>query len=70
MSEHDEAGEVVRMNIRMRSTPWFVEGEKPIVRVEEGRLAYDLEAVSKGKAVNNAYEASPSSRASANRTAG
>ena len=47
-----------------------VEGEKPIVRVEEGRLAYDLEAVSKGKAVNNAYEASPSCRASANRTAG
>lgn len=27
------------------------------MRVEEGRLAYDLEAVSKGKAVNNAYEA-------------
>ena len=56
-SEHDEAGEVVLHEYTNALDAVVVEGEKPIVRVEEGRLAYDLEAVSKGKAVNNAYEA-------------
>lgn len=69
-SEHDEAGEVVLHEYTNALDAVVVEGEKPIVRVEEGRLAYDLEAVSKGKAVNNAYEALTSCRASANRTAG
>lgn len=55
MSEHDEAGEVVLHEYTNALDAVVVEGEKPIVRVEEGRLAYDLEAVSKGKAVNNAY---------------
>lgn len=69
-SEHDEAGEVVLHEYTNALDAVVVEGEKPIVRVEEGRLAYDMEAVSKGKAVNNAYEALTQLRASANRTAG
>lgn len=34
-----------------------VNAERPVVRVEEGRLDYDLEAATRGMTVNNAYEA-------------
>lgn len=34
-----------------------VKGERPVVQVEEGRLNYDLELLTQGQAVNNAYEA-------------
>ena len=34
-----------------------VSAERPVVRVEEGKLSYDLGAATKGMAVNNAYEA-------------
>lgn len=34
-----------------------VEGERPVVKVEQGRLSYDLERLTEGQAVNNAYEA-------------
>ena len=34
-----------------------VSAELPVVRVEEGRLDYDLEAATRGMTVNNAYEA-------------
>lgn len=34
-----------------------VKGERPIVKIEDGKLAYNLQAVAKNKAVNNAYEA-------------
>lgn len=34
-----------------------VSAERPVVRVEEGRLDYDLEAATRGMTVNNAYEA-------------
>ena len=33
-----------------------VKAERPIVRVEEGRLNYDLEQIVRGKVVNNTYE--------------
>lgn len=56
-SESDDTGETVLHENTNMLDAVIVEGEKPIVRVEQGRLAYDLEAVSKGKAVNNAYEA-------------
>ena len=34
-----------------------VEGERPVVKVEQGRLNYDLGRLTEGQAVNNAYEA-------------
>ena len=34
-----------------------VEGERPVVKVEQGRLDYDLGRLTEGQAVNNAYEA-------------
>ncbi len=37
-SEHDEAGEVVLHEYTNALDAVVVEGEKPIVRVEEGRL--------------------------------
>lgn len=34
-----------------------VQGERPVVKVEQGRLTYDLERLVEGQAVNNAFEA-------------
>lgn len=34
-----------------------VRGERPVVKVEQGRLNYDLGRLTEGQAVNNAYEA-------------
>ena len=34
-----------------------VEGERPVVKVEQGRLNYDLGRLTEGQAVNNVYEA-------------
>lgn len=34
-----------------------VKGERPVVKVEQGRLNYDLGQLTEGQAVNNAYEA-------------
>lgn len=34
-----------------------IEGERPVVKVEQGRLSYDLGRLTEGQAVNNAYEA-------------
>ena len=34
-----------------------VKGERPIVKIEDGKLSYDLQAVAQNKAVNNAYDA-------------
>ena len=55
-----ESGEAGTVTLHERSTEIgavVVEGERPVVRIEQGRLAYDLQAVVRGKAVNNAYEA-------------
>ena len=55
-----ESGEAGTVTLHERSTgigAVVVEGERPVVRIEQGRLAYDLQAVVRGKAVNNAYEA-------------
>lgn len=56
-SDADAPGEIVLREAAAAIGAVVVEGERPIVRVEEGKLAYDLEAVAKGKAVNNAFEA-------------
>ena len=34
-----------------------IKGERPLVKVENGRLGYDLSALSEKQSVNNAYEA-------------
>lgn len=34
-----------------------IKGERPLVKVEDGRLGYDLSVLSEKRAVNNAYEA-------------
>ena len=34
-----------------------IKGEKPLVKVEDGRLGYDLSVLSEKQAVSNAYEA-------------
>ncbi len=55
-----ESGEAGTVTLHERSTEIgavVVEGERPVVRIEQGRLAYDLQVVVRGKAVNNAYEA-------------
>lgn len=56
-SDKDEVGEIVLRENANAIGAVVVEGERPLVKVEEGKLAYDLGALSKGKAVNNAYEA-------------
>lgn len=53
----DDAGEIVLRENANAIEEVVVEGERPVVKVDEGRLAYDLETLTKGKAVNNAYEA-------------
>lgn len=47
-----------------------VSAERPVVRVEEGRLDYDLEAATRGMTVNNAYEAITGCLASRSRRGG
>lgn len=34
-----------------------VRGERPLVKVEQGRLSYDLQVAAQGKIAANAYEA-------------
>lgn len=56
-SAADDTGEIVLPDADAQIDAVVVEGERPIVRIEEGKLSYDLQAATKGKAVNNAYEA-------------
>lgn len=56
-SEKDDAGEITLHDADNLLGEVVIEGERPLVKVDEGRLVYDLEAVTKNKAVNNAYEA-------------
>lgn len=53
----DDTGEILLDEAANDIGAVVVEGERPVVRVEEGRLTYDLEALTKNKAVNNAFEA-------------
>lgn len=56
-SEKDDVGELTLRDADNAIGEVVVEGERPIVQVEQGRLTYDLERLTKNKAVNNAYEA-------------
>lgn len=53
----DDVGEIVLRDASNTIGEVIVEGERPIVKVEQGQLTYDLELLTKNKAVNNAYEA-------------
>ncbi|MEG0808393.1 MAG: outer membrane beta-barrel family protein [Alistipes sp.] len=53
----DDVGEIILREATNTIGAIVVEAERPLVKVEQGRLTYDLEALAKNKAVNNAYEA-------------
>lgn len=55
--DRDAVGEIVlRENANVIGAV-EIAAERPLVRIEPGGLSYDLEALSKDRAVNNAYEA-------------
>lgn len=53
----DDAGEIVLRERTDTLASIVVEGSRPLLGIEQGRLAYDLGAVVRDKAVGNAYEA-------------
>lgn len=53
----DNVGEITLREVTNAIGEVVVKGERPIVKVEQGRLVYDLGLLTKNKAVNNAYEA-------------
>lgn len=56
-TDKDDVSEIMLREAANTIGEVVVEGERPIVKVEQGRLVYDLEALTQHKAVNNAYEA-------------
>lgn len=56
-SGYDDAGEIPLREAANTIGGVVVRGERPVVRVEQGRLVYDLQTLAKDKTVNNAYEA-------------
>lgn len=52
-----EVGTIVLETRTNNLKEWVVTAERPFVKVESGSLNYDLDYLSKGKAVNNVYEA-------------
>lgn len=53
----DRVGDIALNDAATAIEGVVVSVERPVVRVEEGKLSYDLGAATKGMAVNNAYEA-------------
>lgn len=53
----DRVGDIALNDAATAIEGVVVSAERPVVRVEEGKLSYDLGAATKGMAVNNAYEA-------------
>lgn len=56
-SERAELGDIRLVEAATKVDAVVVEGERPVVQVEQGRLSYDLGRLTEGLAVNNAYEA-------------
>lgn len=56
-SDRSELGDIVLNDNTVAMNAVVVEGERPVVKVEQGRLSYDLERLTRDQAVNNAYEA-------------
>lgn len=55
--EADDAGTIRLEEQAAEVGEVVVRGERPVLRIEQGRLSYDMELVTAGKTVNNAYEA-------------
>ena len=53
----DDAGTIVLAEAAVSVGEVVVRGERPLVKVEEGRLNYDLKQIVQGHVVSNAYEA-------------
>ncbi len=53
----DDAGTVTLTEATNLVDEVVVRGERPLVKVEEGRLSYDLQVAAQGKIAANAYEA-------------
>lgn len=56
-SDRPDLGDIVLAESQVSIDAVVVEGERPVVRVEQGRLNYDLGQLTRNQAVNNAYEA-------------
>ena len=56
-SDREDLGDIRLAEASTKVDAVVVEGERPVVKVEQGRLSYDLERLTEGQAVNNAYEA-------------
>ena len=56
-SDRAELGDIRLTEAATAVDAVVVRGERPVVQVEQGRLNYDLERLTEGQAVNNAYEA-------------
>ena len=56
-SDRTELGDIRLTEAATAVDAVVVEGERPVVKVEQGRLNYDLGRLTEGQAVNNAYEA-------------
>ena len=53
----DDAGTVTLTEATNLVDEVVVRGERPLVKVEQGRLSYDLQVAAQGKIAANAYEA-------------
>lgn len=56
-SDRSDLGDIRLSEASTKVDAVVVKGERPVVKVEQGRLSYDLERLTEGQAVNNAYEA-------------
>ena len=56
-SDRPDLGDICLAEANTTVDAVVVRGERPVVKVEQGRLSYDLERLTEGQAVNNAYEA-------------
>lgn len=56
-SDRSDLGDIVLKDNAVAMNAVVVEGERPVVKVEQGKLNYDLERITQDQAVNNAYEA-------------
>lgn len=56
-SDRSDLGDIRLTEAAREVDAVVVKGERPVVKVEQGRLSYDLEQLVERQAVNNAYEA-------------
>ena len=56
-SDRGDLGDIRLTEASTKVDAVVVKGERPVVKVEQGRLSYNLEQLTEGQTVNNAYEA-------------